>query len=119
MLLLQGGEPVSLGDLHTDLTEKWSSAIRPITISVDGLGRVLNSDVFYGFVAIPVDEPEPEELVDSPLMLTASSDEDAQLSRIMEVLAADDEEDEDLFGEDDLDEDDDDLYEEDDDEETE
>ena len=118
MLLLQGGEPVALGELHTDLTEKWSSAMRPITISVDGLARVLNSDEFYGFIAIPVEEPEPEELADSPLMLTASTDEDAQLSRIMEVLAADDDEDEDLFGEDDLDEDDD-LYEEDDDEETE
>ena len=114
MLLLQGGEPITLGELHTDLTEKWSSAMRPITITLDGLARVLNSDVFYGFVAIPVEEPEPEEVPDGRLMLAASGDEDAQLSRIMEVLASDDDEDEDLFGEDDLDEDDD-LYEDDDD----
>lgn len=115
MLLLQGGQPVTLGELHTDLTEKWSSAMRPITITVDGLDRVLSSDVFYGFFAIPVEEPEPEEAPDGPLMLAASGDEDSQLRRIMEVLAAEDDEDEDLFGEDDLDEDDD-LYEDDDDE---
>ena len=119
-LLLQGGEPMPLTALHSELTEKWSSPIRPITLTVGGLARVLDSDVFYGFAAIPVEEPEPEETLDGGRMLAAAgADEDEQLSRILEVLAADDDEDEDLFGEDDLDDDDDDLFEEDEDEEPE
>ena len=117
-LLLQGGEPMQLSELHAELTEKWSSPIRPITLTVGGLARVLDSDVFYGFAAIPVEEPEPEETPDGIRMLAASrADEDEQLTRIIEALAADDDEDEDLFGEDDLDDDDDDLFEDDEDEE--
>lgn len=115
MLLLQGGEPVKLGELHSELTGKWSSALRPITLSLDGLARVLDHDEFYGFAAIPMEEPEPEEAFDTTLMLTAGANEDEQLSRIMQILAQDDDEDDDLFGEDDLDEDDD-LYEDDDEE---
>ena len=117
-LLLQGGEPMQLSELHAELTEKWSSPIRPITLTVGGLARVLDSDVFYGFAAIPVEEPEPEETPDGIRMLAASRDDEVeQLSRILEALAADDDEDEDLFGEDDLDDDDDDLFEDDEDEE--
>ena len=113
-LLLQGGEPMQLSELHAELTEKWSSPIRPITLTVGGLARVLDNDVFYGFAAIPVEEPEPEETPDGIRMLAASRDGEAeQLSRILEALAADDDEDEDLFGEDDLDDDDDDLFEDD------
>ena len=116
-LLLQGGEPMLLSDLHAELTEKWSTPIRPITLTESGLARVLDNDVFYGFAAIPVEEPEPEEIPDAVRMLVAPGlDEDEQLSRIIEALASDDDdEDEDLFGEDDLD-DDDDLYEDDEDE---
>ena len=115
-LLLQGGEPVALSDLHAELTQKWSTPIRPITLTERGLARVLDNDVFYGFAVIPVEEPEPEEVLDAVRMLAASgSTEEEQLSRIIEALARDDDdEDEDLFGEDDLD--DDDLYEDDDDE---
>ncbi len=117
-LLLQGGEPMPLSELHAELTEKWSSPIRPITLTVSGLARVLDNDVFYGFAAIPVEEPEPEETPDGIRMLAASrADEDEQLSRIIEALAADDDEDEDLLGEDDLDDEDDDLFEDDEDEE--
>ncbi len=119
-LLLQGGEPMPLVELHAELTEKWSTPIRPITLSVSGLARVLDSDVFYGFAAIPMEETEPEEASDGVLMLSAAgSDEDEQLARIIEALAADDDEDEDLFGEDDLDDDDDDLFEDDEDDELE
>ncbi|MCY4555937.1 MAG: hypothetical protein OXF79_06075 [Chloroflexi bacterium] len=117
-LLLQGGEPMRLSELHAELTEKWSSPIRPITLSVGGLARVLDNDVFYGFAAIPVEEPEPEETPDGIRMLAASRDDEVeQLSRILEVLAADDDEDEDLFGEDDLDDEDDDVFEDDEDQE--
>ncbi len=114
-LLLKGGEPMPLSDLHAELTEKWSTPIRPITLTENGLARVLDNDVFYGFAAIPVEEPEPEETPDAVRMLLApGSDEDEQLSRIIQALANDeDDEDDDLFGEDDLD-DDDDLYEDDD-----
>lgn len=111
-LLLQGGEPMPLAELHAELTEKWSTPIRPITLTVSGLARVLDSDVFYGFAAIPMEAPEPEEVPDALLMLSAAgADEDEQLSRIIEALAADDDDDEDLFGEDDLDDEDDELFE--------
>ena len=113
-LLLRGEEPMPLSELHAELTEKWSTPIRPITLTVAGLGRVLESDVFYGFAAIPSEEPEPEEIPGAARMLAApGSEEEEQLSRIIEALAADDDEDEDLFGEDDLDDEDEDLYEDD------
>ena len=120
MLLLQGGEPVPLSELHAELTEKWSTPIRPISLTASGLARVLDNDVFYGFAAIPVEEPEPEEVPDSGRMLAApGSEEEEQLNRILQALASDDDdEDEDLFGEDDLDDDDDDLYVDDDDDEA-
>ena len=117
MLLLRGGEPVPLSELHAELTEKWSTPIRPISLTVSGLARVLDNDVFYGFAAIPTEEPEPEEVPDTVRMLAAPGSEEEQLSRIIQALASDDDdEDEDLFGEDDLD-DDDDLYEDDEDDE--
>ena len=114
-LLLRGEEPMPLTELHAELTEKWSTPIRPITLTVSGLARVLESDVFYGFAGIPVDEPEPEEAPGVARMLAApGSEEDEQLNRIFETLARDDEdEDEDQFGEDDLDDEDEDLYEDD------
>ena len=119
-LLLKGGEPMLLSELHAELTEKWSTPIRPITLTESGLARVLDSDVFYGFAVIPVEEPESEAVSDGVRMLTApGTDEDEQLARIFEALAADDDdEDEDLFGEDDLDDDDEDLFEDDEEEEN-
>lgn len=118
-LLLRGEEAMPLSELHAELTEKWSTPIRPITLTVAGLGRVLESDVFYGFAAIPSEEPEPEEVPGAARMLAApGSEEEEQLSRIIEALAADDDEDEDLFGEDDLDDEDEDLYEDDEDDEA-
>lgn len=60
-LLLNGGEPMALADLHAELTERWSSPIRPITVTLGGLARVMDSDVFYGFDAVPVESPEVED----------------------------------------------------------
>ncbi len=49
MLLTRRNQPMSLDDLHYELTEKWSTPIRPISITAEGLRRVLGSDVYYGF----------------------------------------------------------------------
>ena len=49
MLLLRGNKPTPLEELHHDLTEKWASPTRPISITQENLNRVLASDTFYGF----------------------------------------------------------------------
>ncbi len=49
MLLLRENKPTLLEELHYDLTEKWASPTRPISISQENLNRVLASDTFYGF----------------------------------------------------------------------
>ncbi len=49
MLLLRGNKPTPLEELHYDLTEKWASPTRPISITQENLNRVLASDTFYGF----------------------------------------------------------------------
>ena len=49
MLLLRGNQPTPLEELHSDLTEKWASPTRPISITQENLNRVLVSDTFYGF----------------------------------------------------------------------
>ena len=49
MLLLRGNKPTLLEELHNDLTEKWASPTRPISITRENLNRVLASDTFYGF----------------------------------------------------------------------
>ncbi len=48
-LLASGNEPISLGDLHSELTDRWSNALRPISISEAFLMRVLETDTYYGF----------------------------------------------------------------------
>lgn len=112
-LLLQAGEPMTLGDLHEELTERWSSPIRPITVTLSGLARVLDNDVFYGFAAVLVEESGPEE----PLlpMLEAVPEDDSGLrgdlvSAVVRDL--DDDDDADLVDDDD-DDDDADLFDED------
>ena len=116
-LLLQGGEPMTLADLHEELTERWSSPIRPITVTIGGLARVLDSDVFYGFASVPVAEPE----LDEPLlpMLEAVPGADSGLAADIVPAAVrdlDDDDDADLFDDDD-DDDVDDLFDDDDDDE--
>ena len=102
-LLLQGGEPMTLADLHEELTEHWSSPIRPITVTIGGLARVLDSDVFYGFAAVPVDEPEPQEPL-LPMLGAVPEDDSGLTGDIISAVARDldDEDDmEDLFDDDD------------------
>jgi hypothetical protein len=112
-LLLNGGESMALSKLHDELTERWSSPIRPITVTVSGLARVLDSDVFYGFAVVPVEEPEGET-TGVPMLAAAGVDDPDLLRDIIDTVAADEDGagDEDLYDEDDeaddvLDEDDD------------
>ena len=48
-LLSSGNEPIPLADLHRELTDRWSNALRPISIEETLLVRVLESDTYYGF----------------------------------------------------------------------
>ena len=56
MLLLRGNKPTLLEELHSDLTEKWASPTRPISITQENLNRVLASDTFYGFSQYSADD---------------------------------------------------------------
>jgi hypothetical protein len=56
MLLLRGNKPTRLEDLYYDLTEKWASPTRPISITLDNLNRILASDTFYGFSQYNADD---------------------------------------------------------------
>lgn len=49
ILLAHRNEPTPLRDLHYELTERWSTPMRPINVSMEGLGRILDGDTFYGF----------------------------------------------------------------------
>ena len=55
ILLLRGNQPTPLKELHYDLTEKWASPTRPISITEESLNRVLASDTFYGFSQFDAD----------------------------------------------------------------
>ena len=48
-LLARNNRPMSLLDLHYELTEKWATPIRPIVITEERLLRILDSDTYYGF----------------------------------------------------------------------
>lgn len=111
-LLLNGGEPMTLGELHREVTERWSTPIRAITVTVAGLARILDSDTFYGFsLASPV---EPEAATpEPPLPLLSATDADAAplLDEIITAIVADtmgddDDDDEDLYEDYDEEEDD-------------
>ena len=111
-LLLADDQTLTLRELHYELTERWSSPIRPITVTVSGLARILDSDEFYGFESVAL--PEPEVMEPDPPMLLAGDDGSDDLMRdILSSLHEDSEEDEDYID----DEDEDDPYEDDDDEE--
>ena len=51
-LLTQGNQPMSLSDLHRELTGRWSNALRPISIEDSLLRRVLETDTYYGFAQV-------------------------------------------------------------------
>jgi hypothetical protein len=48
-LLAESNRPISLNELHYLVTERWHTPSNPRSISVNGLKRVLDSDVYYGF----------------------------------------------------------------------
>ncbi|MAF40056.1 MAG: hypothetical protein CL696_14460 [Chloroflexi bacterium] len=48
-LLARNNRPMSLVDLHYELTEKWATPIRPIVITEKRLLRILDNDTYYGF----------------------------------------------------------------------
>lgn len=48
-LLARNNRPMSLADLHYELTERWATPIRPIVITEERLLRILDSDSYYGF----------------------------------------------------------------------
>ena len=48
-LLARNNRPMSLADLHYELTEKWATPVRPIVITEERLLRILDNDTYYGF----------------------------------------------------------------------
>ena len=48
-LLARNNRPMSLTDLHYELTEKWATPVRPIVITQERLLRILDIDTYYGF----------------------------------------------------------------------
>jgi hypothetical protein len=52
LLLARRNEPISLMDLHYELTDTWSTPINPVNVSEEGLRRVLDADTYYGFAGI-------------------------------------------------------------------
>jgi len=51
-LLARRNKPTLLSDLHYELTERWSTPVRPINVTEDGLRVILESDNYYGFAAV-------------------------------------------------------------------
>jgi hypothetical protein len=48
-LLTRRNEPTRLRELHYELTERWSTPVRPITFTERALARILDADTYYGF----------------------------------------------------------------------
>ncbi len=48
-LLARRNQPTTLTELHYELTERWSTPLRPISVSQRNLQRILDSDTYYGF----------------------------------------------------------------------
>lgn len=48
-LLARGNDPMTLSEIHQELTGRWSNALRPISIDESSLRRVLETDTYYGF----------------------------------------------------------------------
>ena len=49
MLLTRRNQPTALNELHRELTERWSTPVRPINVTLKNLERILDSDTYYGF----------------------------------------------------------------------
>ena len=52
ILLSRRNQPTTLRELHHEVTERWSTPVRPINVSERGLGRILDADTFYGFAKV-------------------------------------------------------------------
>jgi len=52
LLLTRRNSPTLLSDLHYELTEKYSTPVRPISVTEKGLSRILDSDTYYGFARV-------------------------------------------------------------------
>ena len=52
MLLARGNEPMALNELHDELTQRWSTPVRPINLTLRTLERILDSDDYYGFARV-------------------------------------------------------------------
>ena len=48
-LLARGNRPMSLSDIHYELTERWATPVRPIVFTEERLLRILDNDTYYGF----------------------------------------------------------------------
>jgi len=51
-LLTRRNAPTLLRDLHYGLTERWSTPVRPINITEEGLRGIMESDNYYGFATV-------------------------------------------------------------------
>ena len=51
-LLARRNEPIALNDLHDELTQRWSTPVRPINLTLRTLERILDSDDYYGFARV-------------------------------------------------------------------
>ncbi|MBM3943629.1 MAG: hypothetical protein FJ316_12105 [SAR202 cluster bacterium] len=49
VMLLRRNQPIPLRELHQEVTERWATPVRPISLSQKGLKRVLEADTYYGF----------------------------------------------------------------------
>ena len=49
ILLSRRNRPMSLTDIHYELTERWATPIRPLNISAPGLQKIRDGDAYYGF----------------------------------------------------------------------
>ena len=58
LLLAKGNKPMSLDELHFQLTEQYATPGNPMAISKQALMRVLDNDDFYGFHAMPTEKAE-------------------------------------------------------------
>ena len=52
MLLSRRNAATLLEELHDELTERWSTPARPISVTQEGLSRVLDADKYYGFIRV-------------------------------------------------------------------
>ena len=107
-LLLAEDQTMTLGAIHNELSERWSSPIRPITVTVAGLSKILDNDAFYGFEVIPAPEPDSLE-PDLPMLSAAEDDSATALADGADLIAIgeEDEDVEDLYEDDPYEEDDD------------